>query len=449
MAGPESPEGLSRRSALALAAAGLGGAVLPRVSAAAAPPLDGWAPDGLSGSFAFSNATVVLHTGERIDNAGVAVKDGVVVEVGAGVTGGTDLGGRWVVPGFTDAGCQVGLYEVGAEGASHDRGATLDHVQPHARAWEGYNPLSEVIAVTRAAGITHVLVHPDLNRLVPGQAGLLRTVGRTRADALVHAPAGLVIGLGRAGAGGGGPSSRIGISMDLRDLFHENRVGDDEDDAGRKKGWFRKGASDPAEKDGDDDDTSLFEQEMRRVLRGERKVLFKAERADDVLLACDLARDYGLDAAIVGGAEAWLVAREVADAGLPILLGSLTVQPSSFEHLHARYENAAILHEAGVQLAFRTGANHFSRGLATNTGVAVAHGLPWSAAIAGLTGAVGNIFGIDQLGRLEVGAPATFFVVGGDPLQPRFPVERVFIDGREASMNNRQRRLFERYKSLW
>lgn len=438
MAGPD----LSRREALLAGAAGLAGAALPVSARASAPPLDGWEPDGLSGSFAVSNATVVLHTGQRLEGAGLAVENGVVVEVGPGVTGGTDLGGRWVVPGFTDAGCQVGLFEIGMEQSSHDRGASLDAIQPDARVWEGFNPRSEVLAVTRAAGVTQVLLHPDLDRLVPGQAGLMRTVGRTRAEALLQAPSALVIGLGRSGAGGGGPTSRVGISMKLRELFFEHRV---EDEGDPPRGRRRRRQTDEAA----GEDRTPAEAVLHRVLRGEQKVLFKAERADDCLLACALAEEHGLDAALLGGAEAWLVASELADAGMPVLLGNLTVQPDSFEHLHARYENAALLHEAGVKLAFRTGSNHFSRGLATNAGVAVAHGLPWEAAIQALTGAAGDILGVSQLGRLEPGSPATFFVSDGDPLQPRHRVRQVFIDGRETSMHNRQRRLYERYKTLW
>lgn len=433
---------LSRREALLAGAAGLACVSLPTAAHAAAPPLDGWATEGLSGSFVLSNATVVLHTGQRLEGAGIAVEEGVVVEVGTGVTGGTDLGGRWVVPGFTDAGCQVGLFEIGMERSSHDRGASLDAIQPDARVWEGFNPRSEVLAVTRAAGVTHVLLHPDLDRLVPGQAGLMRTVGRTRAEALVQAPAALVVGLGRSGAGGGGPTSRVGIAMKLRELFFEHRVVSEEEPSRKRRS--RKRGHGSAE-----EDLSPADAVLRRVLKGEQKVLFKAERADDCLLACALAKEHGLDAALLGGAEAWLVAREIADAQMPVLLGNLTVQPDSFEHLHARYENAALLHEAGATLAFRTGANHFSRGLATNAGVAVAHGLPWEAAIAALTGAVGDLFGLPQHGRLEPGSPATFSVVDGDPLQPRNRVRQVVIDGRETSMHNRQRRLFERYKTLW
>jgi imidazolonepropionase-like amidohydrolase len=125
------------------------------------------------------------------------------------------------------------------------------------------------------------------------------------------------------------------------------------------------------------------------------------------------------------------------------------VQPDSFETLHARYDNAALLHEAGVKLAFRSGANHTSRNLRVDAGVTVAHGLPWEVAIRALTAGIGDVLGVPgRYGRLAVGAPATFFVSDGDPLQARSRVTQMWIDGRPVSLRNRQTELFERYRTL-
>lgn len=449
MPGPDRPDGWNRRDLLAWTGAAVAGAVAAPWARAATPAaaarLTGWHPEGLNGTFTLSNATVVTHEGRRMAGAGVRVEDGQVVALGPSVTGGVDLGGRWIVPGFTDAGCQVGLVEVSMEGSSADRGEDSDAVVPDARAWDGYHPLSDVIGVTRAHGITSVLVQPAANRLVPGQVGLLQTAGRTRDEALLHSPAGLLICLGKAGTGGGGPSSRMGVAMRLRELFAEVDLPDAEAEASGRK---RRRKGDAADEGGDGDHTPA-ERVWRAALTGELPVLFHAERADDVLFACELAREWKLRAALMGAAEAWIVADEVAASEMPVLLGPLTVQPDRFEHAHARYDNAAMLHARGVPLAFRTGAAHFSRGLSTSAGVAVAHGLPWEAAITALTAGVGDALGIEGHGHLAEGAAATFFVSEGDPLQPRHAVQRVWIGGQEASMDHRQRRLFQQYRELW
>ena len=118
---PGRERALDRRTMLGLLAAGV---AAPRAFAAGAP-LSCWLDDAPR-SFTLSNATVVLHTGERVTNGGVRVQDGRIIEVGAGLSGGVDLGGAWLVPGFTDAGCTVGLYEIGLEDASHDDNEASD-----------------------------------------------------------------------------------------------------------------------------------------------------------------------------------------------------------------------------------------------------------------------------------------------------------------------------------
>jgi len=89
------------------------------------------------------------------------------------------------------------------------------------------------------------------------------------------------------------------------------------------------------------------------------------------------------------------------------------------------------------------------RNLPTLAGLAVAHGLPWDAAIRALTINPMDLFGQPNLGRLSAGAEATFFVVAGDPLQPRHPVQEVYIRGVPTSMETRHTRLYEQYKELW
>jgi imidazolonepropionase-like amidohydrolase len=131
-----------------------------------------------------------------------------------------------------------------------------------------------------------------------------------------------------------------------------------------------------------------------------------------------------------------------------VLMGPLTAQPGSFEHLHARYDNAAMLAERGVRLGFRTGSAHFSRGLSTSAGVAVAHGLSRTAAYRALISGPADILRVPAARPMVEGQPATFFVSDGDPLEPRYPVRRVWVRGREQRMDHRQRRLFERFREL-
>jgi len=392
------------------------------VAGAALLPRPVWA----SSEQTLSNGVLVMPDGSTA-RGGLRWKSGKIVAIGPEVTGGTDLNGRWIVPGFTDAGCRLGLLEVGLESSTHDTSAK-ESIALDARALDGYNPRSELIPVARVNGITQALITPDLSGMVPGHAALVRTDRVAMSDVVIEASAGLCMNLGRAGQGHEGPKSRIALMKAWRKFFEEHP---------KPKGKSKK-----------DDDSKLDERIGRSLRKGELRALIQANRADDIERALELIKDQELNAVLVGCVEGHLVADAIAQADVPVLLGPLDAQPSSFQHPHACYENPAILHDKGVKLAFRSGDAHGVRNLPTLAGLAVAHGLPWEAAICALTVNPMDIFGQPDKGRLQVGAEATFFVVDGDPLQPRHTVHSLTMEGRASSMETRHTRLYDEFKEL-
>ena len=296
-----------------------------------------------------------------------------------------------------------------------------------ARAIDGYNPRSELIPVARVNGITQALVMPALSGMVPGSAALVRTDRTALADVAIQSEAGLCLNFGRAGQGHEGPKSRIALMAAWRKFVSEHPP---------PKGKSKKGEQKPDKK------------VAQELLQGKRRAFVYANRADDIERALEFISEAELDAVLVGCVEGHLVAKSIADAGLGVLMGPIDAQPSNFQHPHAIYENAAILDEAGVKLAFRSGDAHGVRNLPTLVGLAVAHGLPWDAAIRALTVNPMDILGERDMGRLAVGAEATFFVVEGDPLQPRHAVSAVYMAGRPSSMETRHTRLYEQFREL-
>lgn len=438
--------GWTRRGALsALAAA----ALAPRWARAGLPERDALA--GFTspvGSWTLSNATLQLHDGMVLSGAGLRIEDGLIVELGAAVRGGEDLGGAWLCPGLVDAGCPLGLVEVSLEGGSRDDDEASAAITPDARVVDAYNPRSELLPVARAGGVSHAVVLPAAGRLVSGQAAVMRLAGLTVAEATVRAPAGLCLSVGKAGTGGeGGPKGRMGVAMGLRELLDAAEAPpEDEEGKGRRRGRAARAAEEEDQEE--EDEKTPGERAWKAVRAGELRLLVYAERADDLLTAVRLCADHGLRPVLVGAAEGWMVAAELAAAGVSVLLGPVDVQPDSFDRMHARYDNAAALHAAGVPFALRTDSAHNSRLLPTLAGLAVAHGLPRPAAMHAMTAAAGEILGVPGLGRLEVGLPATLIQVAGDPLQPRYPVQRMWMDGRLVSLETRQTRLYEAFREL-
>ena len=87
---------------------------------------------------------------------------------------------------------------------------------------------------------------------------------------------------------------------------------------------------------------------------------------------------------------------------MPVILNPLENLPNDFDRLGARFDNAKILHEAGVRVAFSYFETFQARKNRQLAGNAVAHGLPWDAALAAITSNPAEIFGIGaDHGRIE------------------------------------------------
>ena len=119
----------------------------------------------------------------------------------------------------------------------------------------------------------------------------------------------------------------------------------------------------------------------------------------------------------------------------------------NFDGLGSSLETAARLHRAGVKVGFsqRGDATHNARKQRQLAGNAVAHGLPWDAALAGLTSVPAQAFGLSQRGRIEVGQQADLVLWSGDPLEVGTQAEQVWFEGKPASMRSRQTELRDRY----
>jgi imidazolonepropionase-like amidohydrolase len=149
---------------------------------------------------------------------------------------------------------------------------------------------------------------------------------------------------------------------------------------------------------------------------------------------------------IAGAAEAWVVAEELARENVPVLLDALDNLPYSFDSIGSRLDNAALLHAAGVRIAFtQFGESHNARKIRQLAGNAVAHGLPKDVALAGLTTRPAEIFGLTDRGRIAPGQVADLVLWNGDPLEVTTLAEHVWIGGSAIEMRSRQSELRDRY----
>jgi imidazolonepropionase-like amidohydrolase len=93
------------------------------------------------------------------------------------------------------------------------------------------------------------------------------------------------------------------------------------------------------------------------------------------------------------------------------------------------------------------GGSWQTRNLPFIAGNSVAYGLSKEQALTAITLSTAQILGIDkQVGSLEVGKDATFFLSKGDVLDMRTSiVTDAYIQGKKVDLNNRQTRLYDKH----
>ncbi|HLT91909.1 MAG TPA: amidohydrolase family protein [Woeseiaceae bacterium] len=385
-----------------------------------------------------------------IENGTLLVEDGRILAVGSGVevpdgARTIDASGQVVTPGlFTPMG-QIGLVEVNAV-----RG-TVDYVQRGEQfsasfdPMSAYNPRSTLVATNRIEGITHALVAPapswpdELGNRSTVFSGLASVVNLGDEDVLVARNVAVVANLGETG-GGVAAGSRARAFMVLSTAL------DDARDYARNRAAYER-------RERRDYSLSRADMEaLQGVLDGTRRLLVRVNRASDIVRAVELAEAQELEIVVVGGVEAWMVADRLAEADVPVILDALGNLPRDFDHLNARLDAASLLAEAGVRFAIGghgAAQNHNARNITQSAGIAVANGLPWEKALAAITLAPAEIYGVaGEIGSLEPGKRADFVIWDDDPLELRSFPAAVYIGGKAVPMQSRQTLLRDRYLEL-
>jgi imidazolonepropionase-like amidohydrolase len=397
-------------------------------------------------TLAIEHARIHAGDGKAIEDGTLVVKGGAVVALGpaASVTipaGARRIDGKglWLTPGLVDAESSTGLADVYMEKSTNETELddSYDAIRAAYQVIDGFNPRAAAIATTRLEGVTGTVIAPS-GGLVAGRGAAVRLFGTRVSDMVVRSPVAVYAQMGRSGRQAGW-GTHGGQLMRLRELLDDvrqyaRRRGDYERNQMRKVAASR-----------------LDLEALIPVVEGRLPLVVEVNRAADIQAILRLGREEKLDLILTGVEEGWLVAADLAAAKVPVVISPLSNLPGQFESLSARLDNAALLVKAGVKVALspKSRADHFSRTLRLEAGNAVAHGLPWEAALTAVTRAPAEMFGVArEMGGLAAGAPADFVLWTGDPFEPLTRPRAVFVGGVEVPKVSRQTLLRDRYRTL-
>lgn len=329
-----------------------------------------------------------------------------------------DVRGAFVMPGLIDAHCHIGICEEKWGVAGDDCNEGTEPVTPHLRALDAVNPMDPAFHDAISAGVTGVMAGPGSSNVVGGQFVFMKTQGRRVDHMTVKAPAAMKVAFGENPKNNYGqrdvmPASRMAVAGMLREeLYRACQYREKKERSTLENPDFQRESWLP-------------------VLRREIPLKAHVHRADDILTAIRIAKEFDLDLTLDHCTEGHLVADEIAGSGFPAIVGPQLTSRSKLEIQNMSFKTAGVLERAGVKTAVMTdhpvSLIHY---LPLYAGLNVKHGLSMEGGLKAVSIHAAQICGVsDRVGSLEAGKDADIAVFSGNPMEVFTRTLYTVIDG--------------------
>ncbi len=383
---------------------------------------------------AIRGGKIFTMTRGAIENGVIIIRSGRIQAVGKdlGVPPDArviDASGKYVFPGFIDAGTDLGTVEYGS--VERDDDEASQPLTPQLLVTDAFDPGNRFVAAAARRGITSALVAPGRGNVLSGRSAFIRLEGGDITEMLIRSPAAVHGTLGevlkpRSKQNSAYPYTRMGTAALLRQTLsdaqdHVRRISDAE----RKRAAAKSAATAAPVAQ-----ASPIVQALIPVIKGDLPLVITANRYDDILTALRIADEFKIRLIIDEGAEAFRAGEVLAARKVPVILRTSTALRRTVETAGAVYENAARLRKAGVRIAFKSGPSLDGEDLLDDVRAAVRHGLAPEDALRALTADAAAILGAgDVAGSLEAGRSADIVIFPADPFASAAGPDTVIIGG--------------------
>ena len=371
-----------------------------------------------------------IYSGDSAPFIGdIYIKDGKVHSIGSlniKASKEIDAQGKIVTPGFIAPMTLIGIVEINSLDVTRDDES--DYLNMGFSIFRAYNPNSTLIPWNRANGITSAISIPQQTSMpLAGMGSYFILDGNMNISGSKD-----MMMLGRIGASSGSRSEDLDLLENLINLgkLAKNR---------------------PYEKVIESPIAVFFElliqdiEALDKVANEGLPLVIKANRASDIKHLIDIKNKYKLNMILAGVEDAPLVIDELAASEIPVIINPMDNIPDSFDELSSSLELSAILSNAGITVLFDTSRSHNYHLIRQGAGNAVAYGMDYLDAIAGLSANVANVFDLKDRGSITKGYYADIAIWESDPLEPASIPSYVFINGIESDLTTRSSRLKDRY----
>ncbi len=331
-----------------------------------------------------------------------------------------DAKGGYIMPGFIDAHTHIGISEEGLRWEGEDCNETTNPVTPDMSVVDGFNPFDIAIPKARQAGVTAAVVCPGSTNVIGGQCAVMKLCTETNAERMVvKAPCAIKCATGENPKRNFGenkgrtPMTRMGVAA----VFRKTLTNAQRYLARKEKG------------------EDVYDPEMEALiplLKKEIPAHIHAHRADDILTALRIGREFDLQVSTVHTTLGSRVIPEIAQSGTMPIIGPCIGPAGKPETVGGTLAMAADLHAAGVEFAICTDHDVIALWqLPYLTSLTVREGLPEEEAFRAITINAAKVAGVDdRIGSIAMGKDADIVVYSGHPFHYLTKTTAVFINGK-------------------
>lgn len=372
-----------------------------------------------------------------IENGYIEINDGKITAVGGmsqcDPSGDViDAKGMYVLPGMVDAHTHIGIWEecLGQEG--DDTNEDSDTNTSNVRAIDGINSRDVSFGDALKAGITTVVSGPGSANPIGGQFLAMKTYGEYVDEMIVKEPSHMKFALGENpkkvyGEKESAPVTRMATAAIIRENLIKARE-----------------YSEKLDRAAEDEDTDKPDYDMKLdalipVIKGELPAHFHAHRADDILTAIRIAKEFDLKFAIVHGTESMYITRALEklcgnEKFLGVITGPLLGTRSKPELANMTFDMPAIISKHGVNTALCTDHQIIPEEyLMLCAALAKKHGMSELDAIASVTINAAKAADIaDRVGSIEAGKDADIVIYDRHPFDIFSETVKVIVNGEIA-----------------
>ena len=372
------------------------------------------------------NGELVTMEGGTLRGFDILIENGKIKEIAKKILADCetlDAKGLTVLPGLVDAHCHMGMWENGMDEEGADGNEFVNPSTPSLRAIDGINPMDEYFREAREGGVTTVVTGPGSANVIGGQFCAIKTVGDRIDDMIIKAPCALKVAFGEN-------PKRVYKDQKKSPITRMATAGILRKELLRAKDYMRKielAKEDPSKTPDPDLDLDILSDVLRRDLI----MKAHAHRADDILTAIRIAKEFNIRLSIEHCTEGHTIMEYLKEEDVKIVLGPLATERCKIELRNLTLAAPAIMEKSGIEFALCT--DHpviMEQYLLLSAALAVREGLSEETALRSVTIHAARAAGIDdRVGSIARGKDADLVFFGGNPLDIRNKPKCVMIDG--------------------